>query len=90
MSKNEIVDQNEGRQARLVAVQDDEGYHLCTGYVKKVADNGVVEFEDQGKKILTYGAYEIAIQDLEVCLAHAKAMRDAKIAEREAESASVN
>jgi len=81
-----MLDANEGRQARLVGVQDDDGYHLCTGFVKAIKDDGTVEFEDEGKKILTYGAYEIAIQDLEVCLAHAKAMRDIKIAEKKAEA----
>ncbi len=36
-------------------------------------------FEDEGQKVLTYGAYEVAIQDLEICLAFTKATRDAKL-----------
>lgn len=87
MSKNEITDQVEILQARLIGVQDEDGYHLCTGYVKSVDADGVVEFKEEGEKILTYGAYEIAIQDLEICLAHVKAMRDSKIAERDADQA---
>lgn len=75
---------NDPRQARLVAVQDDDGFHLCTGFVKEIGANGEVSFEDEGQKVLTYGAYEVVIQDLEICLAFAKATREAKIKEREA------
>ena len=80
MQKKPLNPQLEPRQARLIGVQDDEGYHLCTGLIKSVGDNGAIEFEDQGKKVLTYAAYEVAIQDLESCLAHVNSMRDAKIA----------
>lgn len=66
------------RQARLVGLQDNDGYHLCIGFVKEISPEGVVSFEDEGQKILSYGAYEVAIQDLENCLAHAKAMLKAK------------
>lgn len=66
------------RQARLVGLQDNDGYHLCIGFVKDISAEGVVSFEDEGQKILSYGAYEVAIQDLENCLAHAKAMLKAK------------
>ncbi len=67
------------RQARLVAVQDDDGFHICTGFVKEALPDGQVIFEDEGQKVLTYGAYEVAIQDLEICLAFTKATRDAKL-----------
>lgn len=70
------------KQARLVAVQDDSGFHICTGLVKEVTADGQVIFEDEGQKVLTYGAYEVAIQDLEICLAFAKAAREAKIKEQ--------
>ena len=73
---------NQPKQARLVAVQDDSGFHICTGLVKEVTEDGQVIFEDEGKKVLTYGAYEVAIQDLEICLAFAKAAREAKIKEQ--------
>ena len=73
---------NEAKQARLVAVQNDEGFHLCTGFVKEIQADGQVVFEDEGQKVLTYGAYEVAIQDLEICLAFAKACRDQKIKEQ--------
>ena len=69
-------------QARLVAVQDDNGFHICTGFVKEVRDDGQVIFDDEGQKVLTYGAYEVAIQDLEICLAFAKAAREAKLQEQ--------
>jgi hypothetical protein len=69
---------DEQRQARLVGLQDNDGYHLCIGFVKEISPEGVVSFEDEGQKILSYGAYEVAIQDLENCLAHAKAMLKAK------------
>ena len=69
---------DEQRQARLVGLQDNDGYHLCIGFVKEISPEGVVSFEDEGQKILSYGAYEVAIQDLENCLAHCKAMLKAK------------
>jgi hypothetical protein len=72
----------QAKQARLVAVQDDSGFHICTGMVKEVTTDGQVIFEDEGQKVLTYGAYEVAIQDLEICLAFAKAAREAKIKEQ--------
>ncbi len=72
----------QAKQARLVAVQDDSGFHICTGLVKEVTSDGQVIFEDEGQKVLTYGAYEVAIQDLEICLAFAKAAREAKIKEK--------
>ena len=70
------------KPARLVGVQDNDGYHLCAGFIKEFDKDGKVVFEDEGKRVMSYGAYEIAIQDLENCLSHAKAMRDLKIAQR--------
>lgn len=66
------------RQARLIGLQDNDGYHLCIGFIKEISADGLVSFEDEGQKILTYGAYEMVIQDLENCLTHAKAMLEAK------------
>ena len=68
---NEAAQQNT-REARLVPFQDDNGFHLCIGFIKEVQDDGRVVFEDQGSIAITYGAYEVAIQDLEICLAQAK------------------
>ena len=73
---------NEPKQARLVAVQNDEGFHVCTGFIKEIKADGQVVFEDEGQKVLTYGAYEVAIQDLEICLAFAKACREQKLKEQ--------
>lgn len=68
----------EQRQARLIGLQDEDGYHLCIGFIKAVSAEGAVTFEEQGQKVLTYGTYETAIQDLENCLTHVKAMLAAK------------
>ena len=78
------------REVRLVGVQDDDGYHLCLGFLKEVTPEGQVLFEDEGQKFITYGAYEVAIQDLEICLAHVKALRDAKRSELEGTKAVTN
>lgn len=60
------------REARLVPFQDDNGFHLCIGFIKEVQADGRIVFENQGNIAISYGAYEIAIQDLEICLSHAK------------------
>ena len=70
---------SQNKQARLIALQDDTGYHLCIGFVKSINENGNITFENEGQKILSYGAYEVVIQDLENCLIHAKSMMDTKI-----------
>ena len=69
------------REARLVGVQDDDGYHLCIGFQKEITPEGKVIFEDNGQKVITYGTYEAAIQDLEICLSHAKKIREMRIEE---------
>lgn len=66
------------REARLVALQDDDGFHLCTRYVKEYSPDGKAVFEDEGRILMSYGLYDIAIQDLENCLSFAYAMRDEK------------
>lgn len=66
------------REARLVPFQDDNGFHLCLGFIKEVKDDGRVVFEDQGSIAISYGAYEIAIQDLEICLSQAKSLLEAR------------
>jgi hypothetical protein len=77
------------REARLVPFQDDEGFHICVGFIKEIKDDGQVVFDDEGKKILTYGTYEIAIQDLEICLSYAKHQLEAKQKEAAEKTASV-
>lgn len=72
---------NVTRQVRLLGIQDDDGYHLCLGFIKEGTPEGDVVFEETGQKMITYAAYEVVIRDLEICLAHAKSLRDAKIAE---------
>jgi phenylpropionate dioxygenase-like ring-hydroxylating dioxygenase large terminal subunit len=66
------------REARLVPFQDDNGFHLCIGFIKEVQDDGRVVFEEQGNIAISYGAYEIAIQDLEICLSQAKSLLAAR------------
>ena len=66
------------REARLVPFQDDNGFHLCIGFIKEVMDDGRVVFEDQGNIAISYGAYEVAIQDLEICLSQAKSLLEAR------------
>jgi phenylpropionate dioxygenase-like ring-hydroxylating dioxygenase large terminal subunit len=66
------------REARLVPFQDDNGFHLCIGFIKEVQEDGRVMFEDQGNIAISYGAYEIAIQDLEICLSQAKSLLQAR------------
>jgi hypothetical protein len=66
------------REARLVPFQDDNGFHLCIGFIKEVQEDGRVVFEDQGNIAISYGAYEIAIQDLEICLSQAKTLLEAR------------
>ena len=66
------------REARLVPFQDDNGFHLCIGFIKEVQEDGRVLFEEQGNIAISYGAYEIAIQDLEICLSQAKSLLQAR------------
>jgi phenylpropionate dioxygenase-like ring-hydroxylating dioxygenase large terminal subunit len=66
------------REARLVPFQDDNGFHLCIGFIKEVQEDGRVVFEEQGNIAISYGAYEIAIQDLEICLSQAKSLLQAR------------
>ena len=79
------------REARLVPFQDDNGFHLCIGFIKEVQADGRILFENQGNIAISYGAYEIAIQDLERCLAFVKEARAQKIVKQvvEAEVAKV-
>ena len=70
------------REARLVALQDDDGFHLCTRYVKDYSSDGKAIFEDEGRVLMSYGLYDIAIQELENCLNFAYAMRKEKMEER--------
>ena len=72
------ADNQNTREARLVPFQDDNGFHLCIGFIKEVLDDGRVVFEDQGNIAISYGAYEIAIQDLEICLSQAKSLLEAR------------
>jgi hypothetical protein len=73
------------REARLVAVQDDDGFHLCTRYIKEYSAEGHAIFEDDGRILMSYGLYDIAIQDLENCLQFAHAMREQKMKEVQAQ-----
>ena len=66
------------REARLVPFQDDNGFHLCIGFIKEVQEDGRVLFENEGNIAISYGAYEIAIQDLEICLSQAKSLLEAR------------
>jgi phenylpropionate dioxygenase-like ring-hydroxylating dioxygenase large terminal subunit len=66
------------REARLVPFQDDNGFHLCIGFIKEVQEDGRVLFENEGSIAISYGAYEIAIQDLEICLSQAKSLLEAR------------
>jgi hypothetical protein len=72
------ADNQNTREARLVPFQDDNGFHLCIGFIKEVLDDGRVVFEDQGSIAISYGAYEVAIQDLEICLSQAKSLLEAR------------
>ena len=66
------------REARLVPFQDDNGFHLCIGFIKEVQEDGRVVVENEGSIAISYGAYEIAIQDLEICLSQAKSLLEAR------------
>lgn len=70
------------KEARLVAVQDDQGFHLCSRFLKEYTPEGNAVFEDDGRILMSYGVYEIAIQDLENCLEFARAMRDKAIKDK--------
>ena len=64
------------KEARMVAVQDEQGFHLCSRFLKEYTPEGNAVFEDDGRILMSYGVYEIAIQDLENCLEFARAMRE--------------
>ena len=66
----------------MVAVQDEQGFHLCSRFLKEYTSKGNAVFEDGGHILMSYGVYEIAIQDLENCLAFARAMRKKTIQEK--------
>jgi hypothetical protein len=70
------------KEARMVAVQDEQGFHLCSRFLKEYTPEGNAVFEDDGRILMSYGVYEIAIQDLENCLEFARAMRDKAIKEK--------
>lgn len=77
------------KEARMVAVQDEQGFHLCSRALKEYTPEGNAVFEDEGHILMSYGVYEIAIQDLENCLAFARAMREKAVKEKaDAESES--
>ena len=65
-----------------VAVQDEQGFHLCSRFLKEYPPEGNAVFEDDGRILMSYGVYEIAIQDLENCLEFARAMREKAIQEK--------
>jgi hypothetical protein len=70
------------KEARMVAVQDEQGFHLCSRFLKEYTPEGNAVFEDDGRILMSYGVYEIAIQDLENCLEFARAMREKAIKEK--------
>lgn len=70
------------KEARMVAVQDEQGFHLCSRFIKEYTPEGNAVFEDDGRILMSYGVYEIAIQDLENCLEFARAMREKAIKEK--------
>ena len=72
------------RQARMVAVQDDNGFHICSRFLKEYDNEGHAVFEDDGRILMSYGVYEVAIQDLESCLEFARAMREKAIQDKQA------
>jgi regulator of sirC expression with transglutaminase-like and TPR domain len=76
--------QTKPKEARMVAVQDEQGFHLCSRFLKEYTPEGHAVFEDDGHILTSYGVYEIAIQDLENCLAFARAMREKTIQEKAA------
>ena len=76
--------QTKPKEARMVAVQDEQGFHLCSRFLKEYTPEGHAVFEDDGHILMSYGVYEIAIQDLENCLAFARAMREKTIQEKAA------
>jgi regulator of sirC expression with transglutaminase-like and TPR domain len=75
-------DNTKPKEARMVAVQDEHGFHLCSRLLKEYTPEGNAVFEDDGHILMSYGVYEIAIQDLENCLAFARAMREKTINEK--------
>ena len=70
------------KEARMVAVQDEQGFHLCSRFLKEYTPEGNAVFEDDGRILMSYGVYEIAIQDLENCIEFARAMREKAIKEK--------
>jgi len=70
------------KEARMVAVQDEQGFHLCSRFLKEYTPEGNAVFEDDGRILMSYGVYEIAIQDLENCLEFARAIREKAIKEK--------
>ena len=70
------------KEARMVAVQDEQGFHLCSRFLKEYTPQGNAVFEDDGRILMSYGVYEIAIQDLENCLEFARAMSEKIIKEK--------
>ena len=70
------------KEARMVAVQDEQGFHLCSRFIKEYTHEGNAVFEDDGRILMSYGVYEIAIQNLENCLEFARAMRGKAIKEK--------
>jgi|Laugresp1bdmlbsn_1035097.scaffolds.fasta_scaffold62255_1 hypothetical protein len=70
------------KEARMVAVQDEQGFHLCSRFLKEYTPEGNAVFEDDGRILMSYGVYEIAIQDLENCLDFARAMREKAVKEK--------
>jgi hypothetical protein len=77
------------RQARMVAVQDDNGFHVCSRFLKEYDAEGRAVFEDDGRILMSYGVYEVAIQDLESCLEFARAMRDKAIQDKQAQTSTL-
>ena len=78
-----IQDENtKPKEARMVAVQDEQGFHLCSRFLKEYTPEGNAVFEDDGRILMSYGVYEIAIQDLENCLDFARAMREKAVKEK--------
>jgi regulator of sirC expression with transglutaminase-like and TPR domain len=77
-------DSTKPKEARMVAVQDEQGFHLCSRFLKEYTPDGNAVFEDDGHILMSYGVYEIAIQDLENCLEFARAMREKTIKEKTA------
>ena len=70
----------------MVAVQDENGFHVCSRFLKEYDAEGRAVFEDDGRILMSYSVYEIAIQDLENCLEFARAMREKAVHEKQAQA----